>query len=113
MRIVFSCIVVGLLAIVPGLAAGQTWTGQIGDSMCGLKHMPGEHGRKTMSDRACAQTCAQKGGQYVLVADGKTYKLTNRDADLKAHAGHAVDLTGNLTGDTIRVEKIEISKAAK
>jgi hypothetical protein len=113
MRIVLSCVVGGLLAIVPVLAAEQTWTGQISDSVCGVKHMPAEHGKKTMSDRDCARLCAEKGGQYVLVAEGKVYKLTNRDADLKSHAGHAVRLTGNLTGETIRVEKIEISKGAK
>jgi hypothetical protein len=39
--------------------------------------------------------------------------LVNHDADLKAHAGHTVNLTGDLTGDTIRVAKIEMSKGTK
>jgi hypothetical protein len=113
MRIVLSCVVVGLLAIVPVLAAEQMWTGQISDTMCGAKHMPAEHGKKQMSDRDCAQACVQKGAQYVLVVDGKVYRLMNHDADLKAHAGHTVNLTGDLTGDTIRVAKIEMSKGTK
>jgi hypothetical protein len=113
MRIVLSCVVVGLLAIVPVLAAEQMWTGQIRDTMCGAKHMPAEHGKKQMSDRDCAQACVQKGAQYVLVVDGKVYRLMNHDADLKAHAGHTVNLTGDLTGDTIRVAKIEMSKGTK
>jgi hypothetical protein len=113
MRIVLSCVVVGLLAIVPVLAAEQMWTGQISDTMCGAKHMPAEHGKKQMSDRDCAQACVQKGAQYVLVVDGKVYRLMNHDADLKAHAGHTVKLTGDLTGETIRVAKIEMSKSTK
>ena len=113
MKIVLSCVVGALLAIVPVLAAEQTWTGQISDSMCGAKHMSAEHGKKPVSDRDCAQACVQKGAQYVLVVDGKVYKLMNHDADLKAHAGHTVNLTGDLTGETIRVAKIEMPKATK
>jgi len=37
----------------PGIAAEQTWTGQISDSMCGAKHAVADHG-KQMSDRECA-----------------------------------------------------------
>ena len=76
MRIVLSCVVVGLLAIVPVLAAEQTWTGQISDSMCGAKHMSGsarERSRRRIG--GCAQACVQKGAQSVLVASGKVYKL--------------------------------------
>ncbi len=113
MRIVLSCIVSGLFATVAVLAADQTWNGQISDSMCGAKHMSAERGRKPLSDRDCAQACVQKGGQYVLVVSGKVYKLVNHDADLKAHAGHTVNLTGDLSGDTIRVAKIEMPKVTK
>ena len=112
MRIVTLFIVGGLLATGP-LRAEQTWTGQITDSRCGAKHMTAEHGKKPMSDRDCAQACVQKGAQYVLVADAKTYKLVNHDADLKVHAGHTVNLTGDLTGETIRVAKIEVPKSTK
>ena len=38
------------------------------------------------------------------------YQLTNHDADLRTHAGHTVNLTGELKGDTIRVSKIEMPK---
>jgi hypothetical protein len=46
------------------------------------------------------------------VSDGKVYKLTNHDADLRAHAGHTVKLTGALTGESIRVAKIEMVAAS-
>jgi hypothetical protein len=113
MRIALSCVVAGVLVSVPLRAAEQTWTGQISDSMCGVKHMPAEHGKKTMSERECTQVCAQNGAEFVLVADGRAYKLRNHDADLKVHAGHMVNLRGDLTGETIRVSKIEMSKGTK
>ena len=112
MRIVLSCIASGLLATAPALAAEQTWTGQISDSMCGAKHMSADLGKRP-TDRDCTQACVQKGAQYVLAVSGKVYKLMNHDADLKAHAGHTVNLTGDLTGDAIRVAKIEMAKGTK
>jgi hypothetical protein len=113
MRIALSCVVAGFLVSIPLVAAEQIWNGQISDSTCAVKHMPAEHGRKSMSDRECALACAQKGAEYVLVANGKVYKLRNHDGDLKVHAGHTVSLTGDLAGETIRVSKIEMSKGTK
>ena len=66
-----------------------------------------------MTDRECTQLCTAKGAQYVLVSEGKIYKLTNHDSDLKAHAGHVVNLTGDVKGDTIRVANIEMPRSAK
>lgn len=96
------------------VAADHTWSGTVSDSMCGFKHTMSEHG-KTMPDRECTQMCASHGAQYVLVVDGKVYKLRNHDADLKTHAGHLVNLTGDLQSDrdTIRVSKIEMPKTDK
>ncbi len=91
-------------------AAEQTLIGAVSDSLCGVSHK----GMSTkMSDRECTQLCASKGAQYVLVADGRVYKLMNHDADLKAHAGHTVKLTGDVKGDTIKVSKIEMRNASK
>jgi len=78
--------------------------------MCGVSH---KDMGKTMTDRECTQMCAAKGAQYILVADGKVYKLTNHDADLKTHAGHVVNLTGAIKGDTIKVSKIEMPASSK
>jgi hypothetical protein len=113
MRFVLSCVVASFVVSMTLVAAEQMWTGQISDSKCGAKHMPAEHAKKSMSDRECALACADKRAEYVLVADGKVYKLRNHDGDLKVHAGHTVNLTGDLTGDTIRVSKIEMSKGTK
>ena len=46
-------------------------------------------------------------------SDDKVYRLTNHDAELRAHAGHVVDLTGELKGDTIRISTIEMPPASK
>jgi hypothetical protein len=94
---------------VGAFAADQSWTGQISDSKCGISHMAAKHGKK-MSDRECAQLCVKSGAQYVLVAEGKVYKLTNHDADLSTHAGRTVTVGGNLAGDTIRVSTIAMAR---
>jgi hypothetical protein len=111
MRTVLTAGIATLLLGVGAAAADGTWTGQISDSSCGAKHTDAKHG-KSVSDRDCALTCAAKGSQLVLVSEGKVYRLTNHDADLRAHAGHTVNLTGTLTGESIRVAKIEMAAAS-
>jgi uncharacterized protein DUF5818 len=96
-----------VLMAATAFAADQTWTGTISDKMCGADHK--KMGGK-MSDRDCTLACAKGGSPYVLVSDGKVYQLTNHDADLRTHAGHTVNLSGELKGDTIRVSKIEMPK---
>jgi hypothetical protein len=92
------------------LAAEKTWKGKISDSMCGRSHKSAiEHAGKKLSDTDCVNACIEKGAKYVFVEGGKVYNIENQDfADLKAHAGHSVKLTGEMTGDTIKVSKIEM-----
>jgi len=85
--------VVSLLLIGNVRAAEQTLMGMISDSLCGVSH---KAMATKMTDRECTQACTAKGAQYVLVSDGKVYKLTNHNADLKTHAGHTVNLTGSI-----------------
>jgi hypothetical protein len=91
-------------------AAEMTWTGKISDSMCGGSHakMIAAHGGAgKMTDRDCTLACTKAGGKYVFVTGGKVYNIANQnDADLQAHAGHTVRLTGEMKGDTIIVSKI-------
>ncbi len=64
-----------------------------------------------MTDRECTQACIKAGGKYVFVTNGKVYNIANQDdADLQTHAGHTVELTGDMTGDTIMVSKIMMPK---
>ena len=105
--------IVGALSVLiatAAFAADRTWTGAISDKMCGADHK--KMGGK-MSDRECTLACAKGGAPYVLVSDGTVYQLTNHEADLRTHAGHTVNLTGELKGDSIRVSKIEMPNPSK
>lgn len=102
-----------MFAVSPLLAAEKTWNGTISDSMCGMKHGSGEHGGNS-GDADCTKKCVDHGAKYVFVAGDKTYAIANQDfSGLKDHAGHKVALTGEMTGDSITVSKIEMPKAAK
>jgi hypothetical protein len=90
--------------------ADHTWTGKISDSTCGASHKSAvEHSGKKMSDRECALACIKNGAKYVFVRNGKVYNIANQDyAGLEEHAGHTVRLTGEMTGETINVSRIEM-----
>jgi hypothetical protein len=86
-----------------GAAKGQkTFTGEIGDSMCGPKHMM-EGGAKE-----CTQKCVDGGSKYVLVdaAHNTVYELSDQTKP-KEFAGQKVKVTGTLKGKTIQVESVE------
>jgi hypothetical protein len=92
-------------------AADKTWDGLISDARCNGKHSKAEHGSQADSDQACVNKCVAGGQKYVFVASGKTYQIANQDfADLKAHAGHKVALTGEMKGESITVSKIAMPK---
>lgn len=94
-------------------AAEKTWDGVISDAKCNGKHAKAEHGSQSDSDHDCVTKCVAGGGKYVFVAAGKTYQIANQDfADLKAHGGHKVALTGEMKGEAITVSKIVMPKAA-
>ncbi len=89
--------------------AEQTWSGQISDAMCGKDHSMMQHGGKKSSARDCTLECAKSGSKYVFVSNGKVYEIGNKTMkDLQVHAGHDVQLTGNMAADgkTIQVSKI-------
>jgi hypothetical protein len=57
-----------------------------------------------MSDADCTKACIEGGAQYVFATRGKIYKIANQhNSDVLMHAGHVVNLKGELTGDTIVV----------
>jgi len=93
-------------------AAPETWRGKVSDAMCGASH--GAQGGTMEKDHDCAVKCAKKGGYvFVTMKDKKPviFKIANQDlADITTHAGHEIDLTGELKGDTITVSKIAMVK---
>ena len=98
-----------MFAYSSSAAAQQTWTGQIGDSMCGAKHKP--MGTMKMADRECTEMCVKAGGKYVFIMGDKVFQIADqKDKALATHAGHTVLLTGELKGDTITASKIDTPK---
>src|SRR5437660_10104165 len=104
------CFAIGILFSAAFVfAAEQTWTGKISDSDCGRSHKSAiEHAGKKMSDHDCVIACVKDhGAKYVFVSGGKIYNISNQDyAGLEEHAAHNIKLTGEMTGDTIKVSKI-------
>jgi len=114
MKKAMTVLAAALFLSVTAVAADKTWNGTISDNMCNAKHASGdEHGAKKMSESDCVKACVDgHGAKYVFMTGGKSYKIENQDfADLKAHAGHKVALTGEMKGDTITVSKIEMPAA--
>ncbi len=94
------------LLILPALAAGKTstLTGEIGDTMCGAKHMSG-----TAAD--CTRACVKQGSSYALVVGDKIYKLKGGDTGtLDKLAGEKATVTGTVSGDTIEVSSVKAAK---
>ena len=92
----------------PALAAGkQTLTGEIGDAMCGRKHMEG-------APADCTRTCVQHGSKYALVVGDKIYALDTSDKALLAfldkQAGKNATVTGTVSGDSIEVSTAVAAK---
>ena len=110
MRTVLGIATIFLLTASVAVAADQTWTGKISDSMCGASHKSSmEHAGKKLTNAGCVSACIAGGAKYVFVHEGKVFQIENQDfAALAKHGGHKVKLTGDMTGDSIKVEKIEM-----
>jgi len=82
----------------------QTFTGEVGDAMCGRKHMEGE------TAAACTRACVAHGSNYALVVGDKIYTLKTDDkaalATLDQQAGKNATVIGVLDGDTIQVSSV-------
>jgi hypothetical protein len=100
-----------VLAVVPGVAAGntQTFTGKVSDAMCGAKHM--EAG---IAPADCVRVCVQKGAKYALVVGDKVYTLDTSDQaaldTLNKLAWGEAKVTGTASGDTISVKSVTAAK---
>ncbi|HMF76738.1 MAG TPA: hypothetical protein VK604_13845 [Bryobacteraceae bacterium] len=102
------CLLAGGLSLT---AATTTLTGTISDDMCGADHSGMPHSGKKIDARDCALECAKAGSKFVFVSGGNLYAIANQNlADLSAHAGHNVKVTGDLSSDgkTLTVTKVEM-----
>jgi hypothetical protein len=81
----------------------QTFTGEVGDAMCGRKHMDG-------TAAECTRACVAHGSNFALIIGEKIYILHTTDktalATLDQQAGKNTTVTGVLNGDTIEVSSV-------
>lgn len=84
-------------------ASKQKFTGEVGDAMCGRKHMEG-------TPAECTRTCVEHGSKFALIVGEKIYTLDTTDktalATLDRQAGKTATVTGTLSGDTIEVTSV-------
>src|ERR1700686_5395413 len=72
----------------------QTFSGEVGDAMCGRKHMDGPAAE-------CTRACVAHGSNFALIIGEKIYILQTSDkaalATLDKQAGKNATVTGVLT----------------
>ena len=97
--VVFSLLVFGCLV----WGADKTYTGTVSCSHCGIMHA-------TASADAvkCVEHCVSGRASYVLVSEGKVYKL-DAQAKFKGLGGKSVKVTGALDGDTLKVSAVAVA----
>jgi hypothetical protein len=87
-----------LATIVPA----AEFKGWISDASCGAGNAA-----STQAARDCAERCIKSGSAPVFVTekDQNVYKLTNAEM-AKLHLKGKVQVTGELKGDTLHIDKI-------
>src|SRR5690242_21041085 len=96
----FGTLTLALALSISAFAAGtQTFTGEVGDAMCGAKHeMDG-------SAADCTRACIRQGSKYALIQGDKDYTLETKDAkilaDLDKLAGQKATVKGTADGTTV------------
>jgi hypothetical protein len=115
LMIAVAVFALSVTTLVAAPRTSHTWSGRISDSMCGATHSASnKHGGTKMTAHDCAEGCIKQGAQYVFVAKGHVYEISNQTfADLDVHAGHSVRLTGQMTGNSIAVSGIGEPKTGK
>ena len=98
----------GLLATPSFAAKAETFTGEIGDAMCGAKHEMGG------SKADCTRDCIKQGSKYVLIVGDKVYNIETTDKtaldQLDKLAGMNAKVTGTANGTTIQVASVAPAK---
>src|SRR5438270_4718923 len=96
------------LYVILASAAGksESVTGWVSDTKCGAKGTSETHA-------ACAKKCIGAGEKMALVTDKgeKVLTVSNPDA-LEGHEGHHVEVKGEVSGDSITVDKDSVKMLA-
>lgn len=106
-RTLFVAILFVALTLSYAYAGQKTYTGQVGDAMCGTKHL--------MNGSAeCTRICAQHGSKYALLIKDRAYILDTKDKilldKLNGLAGSMASVKGTANGDTIEVSSVKAAK---
>ena len=92
------------VSLYAGAGAKRTFTGEVGDAMCGRKHMEDEPAAE------CTRACVGHGSKFALIIGDHIYTLETADktalATLDKQAGKTATVTGTLDGDTIQVSSV-------
>ena len=104
-------VLIAVLAASYAFAAKlQTFTGTVGDAVCGTKHtMDGD-------DISCLRTCIQRGSKYDLVVGEKVYVLNLKDSsvaetlDKLASQQARAEVKGEESGGVIEVQSVVAAK---
>jgi hypothetical protein len=105
-------VVISLAAVLAASSASagkpQTFTGTVGDAVCGAKHtMDGD-------EVSCLRTCIQRGSKYDLVVGEKVYVLDTKDEStfdaLDKLAGQQATVKGDVNADTIEVKSVAAAR---
>ena len=93
-----------LVASVSFAGDAQTVNGWVSDSKCGVKGANADHA-------GCTKKCIKGGASPVIVTDSDQKVLTvdNPEA-LKDHYGHHVAVTGQIDGNKIHVDSVNMLK---
>jgi hypothetical protein len=98
-------------------AESKTMVGTISDSLCGMSHkeMAAKQG-STITDRDCVIAClnysTENSPKLVFVEKGgKIYQIANQKfPGMIRRAGESISLTGEVSGTTVTVTKVEAAK---
>lgn len=82
--------------------------GYVSDAHCGAFHVAADEHGAPETERECTLRCVRGGAGYVIVSNGRVYKIANQDhPDLPVHAGEMVRVTGQVRDGVVEVSRLE------
>lgn len=98
----------GLLLATAGCARDATLAGYVSDTHCGAFHVAADEHGPPETERECTLRCVRGGAGYVIVANGRVYKIANQDhPDLPVHAGQSVRVSGRLQDGIVEISRVD------
>lgn len=83
--------------------SGQSYTGEVSDSMCGAEHM------MKGSKAECTRACVAKGSNYALVVGDKVYTLETNDSTLMHKLNELAGQNARISGKADGADSIVVS----